>query len=329
VLQNLSHLENSVAESAHFVLFFSAGFFKSVNCRREVMKAMDLDKPITIMFEPTHISVDQIVEMKDEFNASWPEDPNSEAVFEYIFKHNPIMWISNGKQFSLESIKLVTGRLLKGLPWYQKNSGLLDAGMKINGDIEPVEILIPLDILYCHTNGRAHDLANKLAEECKGDTRAREINLSHIDLRQDDKQAVMLVYLNKITFQEPGCLLCDSIVRAIDQNIKVVLVHENGVSEGGCAFGEVMNQTPKKLFAERYAMYAQDIAVSLYSTKEYEEVSIYQILTKMGAQPINSRRMKRFVEGAGAQLQRRLKPIKGAIVGLKNSSKLCRGTQHQ
>ena len=95
------------------------------------MKAMEANKPMTIMFEPDDISVDMIVQMKTEFTNFWPQALSKTAIKNYIFDKTPTMWISNGKQFSLESIKLVAGRLLNDLPFYRKNSGLLDAGLKI------------------------------------------------------------------------------------------------------------------------------------------------------------------------------------------------------
>ena len=195
---------------------------------------------MTIMFEPDDISVDILAQMKEEFIKFWPQDLSRNAIKRYIFEVVPIMWISNGKQFSLESIKLVAGRLLKDLPFYRNNPGLLEAGLKIKGEATPVEILKPLDILYCSTNIGADIVADKLAGECKGDVQAREMNLSDTDLQSDDKQAVMLVYLNSTTFQAANCLLCESIKRAIEKDVKVVLVHENDTNKKGCAFGEIM-----------------------------------------------------------------------------------------
>jgi len=320
VLENLGDLENSVEESAHFVLFYSKGFFKSVNCRREVIKAIEADKPITVMFEPDDISVDMCREMKDEFDEFWPADLNLDAASNYIFDHKPIMWISNGKQYSLESIKLVAGRLLKGLPYYQHNPDLLDAGVSINGETKSAMMLEPLNILYCSTNQKAHDVALKLVEESKGDVQAREMNLSHTDLQEDDRDAVMLVYLNKKTFKDPACLLCESIKRSMDDKIKIILVHENDTNEGGCTFGEIMNQTPRRLMEKPYNIYSQDIAVSLYSIKEYQDISMYQILTKMGAKP-TSRGIHGAIKEKSAKFSKSMNDsVKAAKVQLRKVS---------
>ena len=49
-------------------------------------------------------------------------------------------------------------------------------------------------------------MVNKLVGECEGDVQAREMNISDTDLQKDDRQAVMLVYLDSATFQVSGYL---------------------------------------------------------------------------------------------------------------------------
>ena len=246
---------------------------------------MEADKIMTVMFEPDDISVDIIVQMKEEFTKFWHQDLNPNVIERYIFRHDQ-MWISHGKQFSLESIKLIAGRLLKDLPFYQNKYSLLDACVKIKGEATHVKIWKLLDILYCSTNIGASDVAIKLVGECKGDVQAREMNLFDTDLQKDDRQAVMLVYLNKVTFQDPDCLLCQSIKRAMKENIQVVLIHENDTNEDGCDFSEIMNQTPKDIMVKPYNIYSKDIATSLYSIKEYQKISLRQLLIKIGANPL-------------------------------------------
>ena len=87
--------------------------------------------------------------------------------------------------FHLELIKLVTGRIIKDLPFYQSNPILLDVGLKIKDEATPVDIWKPLDILYCSMNIRASNMANKLVGECKGVVQAREMYLSNTDLQND------------------------------------------------------------------------------------------------------------------------------------------------
>ena len=126
------------------------------------------------------------------------------------------------------------------------------------------------------------------------------MNLSNDRLKRDNKEAVMLVYLNKMVFQGTDSNLSNSIIRAIEQDIQVVLVHENDTNKGGCAFWEIMEQTPVQLKSKPYSIYSNDIAVSLYSIEEYQRTSLRQLLFKMGAKPAST---KRNLYGAVRQWQ--------------------------
>ena len=86
-------------------------------------------------------------------------------------------------------------------------------------------------------------------------------------------------------FQGSDSTLSDSIICFIGQNIQVVLVHENDTNKGGCAFWEIMEQTPVQLKSKPYSIYSNDIAVSLYSIEEYQRTSLRQLLFQMGAKP--------------------------------------------
>ena len=289
VLENLSDLEECVKESALFILFYSEGYFKSVNCRREVVKAMKLRKPIMVLFEQGDISIDRIKQMKEEFSKWWPQDASLQESLDYIFGQSPILWISKGLQFSLESIKLVAGRLLESLPYYEDNAFLLNGGLRIDGEIEAIEMYEPLDILYCSSNIGALEVAQQLAEGYKGDIDTRAINVSCSNLQRGERKAVMLVYLNKQTFKSDGCYLGETIDCVIEEGIQIVLVHENDVNENGCEFWEIIEQTPEELKTTPNSIYSNDIAVSLYSIDEYKRISLHQILSKMGARPTGSR----------------------------------------
>ena len=137
---------------------------------------------------------------------------------------------------------------------------MIDAGLKIDGEIEPLKMVKPLDILYCSTNGKAHEVALKLTKECKGgDVAAWAIDSDFsalYSLQMDKREAVMLVYLNKDTFKGPNNHICDCIMRSIDNHIQVVLVHENNSCDGGCAFWQIIDQTPKELMMKPYSIYS-------------------------------------------------------------------------
>ena len=168
---------------------------------------------------------------------------------------------------------------------------------------------MPLEILYCGTNTNAHIVAQKLVVVSTGDVSVRDTTCSDAPLQEDGKQVAILVYLNKDTFKDTDCLLCQSIVRSMDNHIPVTLVHENDANKGGCSFGEVMKQTPKQLMAKPYRIYSEDIAVNLYSIEEYQKISIHQLLSKMGAIPIATRIIADVIMKISTKVERNFQKV--------------------
>mmetsp|Transcript_25854 Transcript_25854/g.32570 ORF Transcript_25854/g.32570 Transcript_25854/m.32570 type:complete len:110 (+) Transcript_25854:3-332(+) len=67
--------------------------------------------------------------------------------------------------------------------------------------------------------------------------------------------------------------------------ISLILVHEQDSLKGGCEFGDFFKVTPQKLIDEPYSLY-RDIAIPLFSLKEYRDVSLKLILNKIvGSDP--------------------------------------------
>ena len=67
-----------------------------------------------------------------------------------------------------------------------------------------------------------------------------------------------------------------------DPNINLILIHEQDALKGGCKFDEFFKVTPQKLIEQPYSLY-RDMAIPLYSAKEYREVSLKLILNKFVA----------------------------------------------
>ena len=59
-LNDTSKLEDCVGASAVVVIFYSKGYFKSKNCRREVYAAMKFDKPIILLYEGHHSVIEDM-----------------------------------------------------------------------------------------------------------------------------------------------------------------------------------------------------------------------------------------------------------------------------
>lgn len=284
-LENIAMLENSVSEAVHFVLFYSKGYFKSKNCRREVEHAVDNRKSITVIYESNDDVYDEVYEMKEECKKFWSAGSYDDAI-KLIFAKDPIMWLNESRLFSLESLKLVVGRLLAKLPYYQDNYALLEAGLKIGCEFSPVKVLSPLQITYCSANIGAYDVALSLAEECKGEVSVCEISVSSLQTHPNDGKTVMLLYLFDGVFDDgPGDLLQESLECAIKDGTQVILVHEKDTNKCRCPFDNIISQTPPELMKAPYYLY-DGLAISLYSTEYYRQVSLRLILSKMGAIPI-------------------------------------------
>ena len=163
-------------------------------------------------------------------------------------------------------------------------------------------MILSLDILYCSTNAEADNVALRLVEECEGDVQARAMNLLDEPLQRHNREAVVLVYLNKYSFQDPNSFLRESIKRAITDGIQVLLVHENDPNQGGCEFAEIIKQTPTELMQKPYSIYSENLAVGLYSLGEYQKISLRQLLVKMGARPSGPQSVIHIVRVARAQL---------------------------
>jgi len=276
-LTDISNLEESVAEAARFVLFYSKDYFKSKNCVREVKAAVQKEKPITIIFETDENleSSEVIDDMKNECREYLPEE------LDYIFAEEPILWLNSSLHFTLESVKMIVERLLPKLPHYEKHPLLLHEGLKIKNELSPIKVLSPLELLVCDANIGAYEVALKLCGEYKGKVTISNINLSNLSMQSARRDRVMVLYLTEKVFCDQDNQLHDSVKHLINKGVPIILVHEKDTSKGGCPFGTIINLTPDDLKGEPYNLYSTDIAVSLYSVKEYQQVSLRQTLNNI------------------------------------------------
>ena len=290
-IESIDLLEDSVAKSAIFILFYSRDYFRSSNCCREVSEAMKRHKPITVVYETDDNLQDEVEvhRMKEECQKYFPEG------IDYIFGKDPVLWLSNSIQFTAESGKIVIERFLKELPFYRKNPILLDAGLKIDFEYNPVGVLSPLQIMFCRSNEGAQGVALDLQSECRGDVPILDIegmSNSNLKAQRDSKQSVMLLYLNRSVFNDSDEYLLDNTIKVLESGVPIILVHEVNTNYGGCPFGDIIMQTPTGLIEHPYNLYSENLAVSLYSINEYRKVSLRQILLKMGAMPVSSTQLQ-------------------------------------
>ena len=60
-----------------------------------------------------------------------------------------------------------------------------------------------------------------------------------------------------------------------------MIVHEQDKSNGGCELSEIVGRLPRELLST--SLFDDDIVIPLYSTPEYRQVSLKEILLRMGA----------------------------------------------
>jgi len=201
---------------------------------------------------------------------------------DYIFAEDPILWLNSSLHFTIESVKMIAGRLLQILPCYEKHPLLLYEGLKINNELSPVDGVSPIEILVCDANEGAYAVASKLYGEYNGIVTVTEINQRNLSI-QSAGERVMMLYLNDKAFCDEDDKLQDSVKLSIDTGIPIILVHEKDTSKGGCPIETVITQTPDDLKGALYNLYSGDIAIGLYSVREYQKVSKRQILNNIGA----------------------------------------------
>ena len=286
-LTDMDQLEQSVSEAAVFVIFYSGGYFRSRNCRREINAAVSLNKPTYIVYEGDDKS---IADMKNECRNNCTTE-----IFDHIFEHEPILWLST-KYFSIESVKKVSLCILKELPYYQKNKSQLTSGVTVKDELGPVEFYCPLEIMVCHANVGCTELASQIVEKVTGDVSLVDASIAlrstaesiepfepqDIPSTGSTKKRVFLLCLNEHTFLDEGGEVQDLVKTASEMRIPIVLVHEQTKDKGAHPFYLFFDQTPQELIDPPFEIY-RSIATPFYFIDEYREISLRLIMMEMGA----------------------------------------------
>jgi len=280
-LEDITKLEESVNKTAVFILFYSEGYFASVNCRREVYAAVAAKKPIVTVYVNDSTAIE---EMKRECHACCTEDPGSDMILESVLANDPILWLGNStKLFSLASIKLIVLSILQHLPYYQKNSEQLVRGLKIGRELDYECITSQLVIYTCYGNGNARHIAEELRSKGNGNIQTRDAGeLSRNDILQDispnPQCEVLLLYLNKDVFKDPGGEVSELVELSLKKGMVPVLVFEQDAGEGKCDFSLLYSQTPDELLA--HGLF-DELAIPLYNIPDYRKVSLHLLMQKM------------------------------------------------
>ena len=310
-LDDMGRLEEYIAESAVFFIFYSEGYFRSVNCRREFYQAVLLDKPIIVVYEG---DVSVVGEMKEEC-AKYCTDGFLLEVgsLQEILTKDPIQLLKGG-YFSAETLKLVYMHLLGNLPFYKDidKKQMLDKGLQMPNEISSVALSSSIQLLICEENAGVCDLAIEIqsqfpdkiikmktlqgAESMQGDIGDNN-PISRLETGFDDdditmleqisidlavQKQILLLYLNKDTFCDGENGITEALKVAKHKGIGIILVHEQDIDKGGCPFNYFFDHAPQWLIDCPYRIF-EGVAVPLYSRDEYRMVSLRLILQQMEA----------------------------------------------
>jgi len=283
-LSEFGQLENSVRGSSFFLLFYSKGYFKSINCVREVTTAVRARVPTLVVYEGDDAIIETMKkECKDYFAQIGQNAENGILILSHILKEKPILWLGSSMQcYASESLKLIISRLLYHLPYYQRNPAQLTHGLTLGNELGTVRVLSQLRILYCDENEGAKLVAEEAMEEASGNVSVSNIEtVLHSSETFESEDVVLLLYLNENTFLDTGAKVKELVKESLEQGINVVLVHEKDISKGGCEFDLLLSQTPQELQNPPYKLYKKDLAVPLYTLDAYRTVSLRLLLGKM------------------------------------------------
>jgi len=309
-LDDVGRLEECIAESAVVLIFYSEGYFRSVNCRRELYQAVLLDKPIIVVYEG---DASVVGEMEEECARYCTDGCLIEAGnMQEILTKDPIQWLKGGS-FSAETLKLVYMHLLGNLPLYKKieKKQVLDKGLQMPNEVSSVALSSSIQLLICEENAGVRDLAIEIQSQSPGKITMKTLQgaestqggigdnnpQSTLEAGFDDdditmseqissdlavQKQILLLYLNKDTFCDGKNDITEAVKVAKGKGIGIILVHEQDIDKGGCPFSYFFDHAPQWLIDRPYRIF-ENVAVPLHSRDEYRKVSLRLILQKMVA----------------------------------------------
>ena len=308
-LDDLGKLDKAVQGSAVVIVFLSKGYFRSANCRRELYAALGAGKPILAVQETDEdkggASMEELMNecreyCVDEAPPSHPAYQGPDEVMKAIFLDlPPVIWVRVA-DFQLQSLKLLTQRVLLHLPYYKEDAADLAGGIKVAGELGPLRFSDPIRILTCAGNTGAQSVARELAAAAAGPGSASQVSLADAEeaFAADDgptgthtkEQCRLLVYLNEATFSDGhgGAQTCKLIKQALGCGVQVSLAHEQDPAAGGCSFRLFLEQAPEELQRPPYSLF-QSVAVPLFPSAEHRATSLRHVLRGMGALPVHNR----------------------------------------
>jgi len=314
-LTHVDMLESSVNSCAVVLIFYTEGYFRSKNCRREVYAAVNADKPIYLLHEDGICDVEDIKEECARFcNEGTQNNSKKDKILQKVFEHDVIPWLgSGGSIFAIETIKLVSLAILRHLPFYVRDSTKLSHGLKIAGELGKVMFSSTVDLLVCEDNFGAR----RVAEEAKSNLPQKSSSINVLDAKLvldeasrdfktllDGNTKYLLLYLDEDIFLDDDDEVSGLVRKALGLGIKILMIHELDFNRGACKFDIFFSQTPQDLIGALY----KNIAVPLYPLSAYRQVSYRALLMHMGANKTGKQPSKNiFVASASLLLKTSLR----------------------
>ena len=291
------------------IIFLSAGYFKSWNCRRELHAALASKRPFIVVHEADSAKGGASIQALRDASAvraasrspHLPTPPTApDEVLARVFDEaDPIVWV-RVHDFQVESLKEIALRMLRHTPYYL-HTNELTPGVAVPGEIRPHGFTGVVTILVCHGNKGAHDLAKELkAAEAEGRSSSAATPKGNdaperVTIREAEEaleanapplhgNVVFLLYLTERTFFDEGGAVARLVQKAMDRGISITPVAEQEPCRGGCAFRQFFQQTPQVLQQPPYKLF-DTLAVPLYPSVQHRKVSLRHVLRGMGAQP--------------------------------------------
>ena len=334
-LEDLSRLEDSVDDSAVFMIYYSRSYFQSRNCRREVNAAIKLNKPIILLYEENGQN-STIEEMKKDCitNCSRNEIP-SEIILQKILEKEGILWL-NEAVYSAAALNRIYSSVFCSLPHYQVHDHELVKGINVPNELGTVRLDSPITVLINHSTAGTLDLAMEL-EEILPQSYSDLIAFADAtlffafcsDSVGDDvlnalreRKTYFLLYLNRYTFEDADDDDENSWVKLVEKcrakKIEIILVFEKDEEKGACEFDTFFSEAPAELIQSPICLFDK-IALPLHKQSEYRRIGLRQILKRLGAVSINQNGSFTNAIGSFGRIISHVKSLKSLHMSLRYS----------
>ena len=282
-LDDIAKLEESVKASESVLIFLSAGYFHSANCRRELNAAVACGRPFVLVREADkskggasiaaletecRVNTSGLTSLPGEMHNS-RSHLLSPLVLERIFgleaQAKMITWV-RVRTFQLVSLRQIAMGLLRHAPSYTRQAGLLERGLYVPSELSGARFLRPVTLLHSVANCGSTDVAKEMQQVAVAlqPDLSFKLATSHSCPQAPEQQVThCLLYLNNQTFisesEQSGPTA--ALVRwALQQgeSVRMVLIHEQDAARGACEFRRFFEVTPSELGAARLYDTAHD-----------------------------------------------------------------------